>query len=176
MDIQRFLFQNNPTKFRVDPAAVVVNPISFGDCVVWSPAADRFIKRHVAGSALFFLGVAMGRFPVSSNLDHTTTPNPADANVTVFDRGTFFFNTTAAESYENGDPVKLGADAQTIALATQITDQAAIIGSIVKPEDSAATVGAAGVSVRVNIMRRFPNFVVSVLDAAVSANLPMPIN
>jgi len=176
MDIQRFLFQNNPTKFRVDPAFPIVNPISFGDNVVWSPAADRFIKRHVAGSALFYLGVAMGRFPVNSNIDHSTTPQPADANVTVFDRGTFFFNTTAAETYENGDPLKLGADAQTMALATQITDQAQIIAFVVKPEDSAATTGAAGVSIRANIMRRFPNFVVSVLDAAVSANLPAQIN
>src|SRR5690348_16365613 len=139
-DVQRFLRANTPERYRLDPANPIVNPISFGDLLVWDKV-NRFVKRHVAGSALKFVGAAMGRFPISSNVDHNTGPSSIDTQdgMNVFDRGLFFYNTTAAETYEHGDPVKLGADAQTISKATQITDQDLIIGSIWKPLDSAAT-------------------------------------
>lgn len=172
-DVQRFLRPNTPERYRIDPASPVTNPISFGDLTGWD-STNLWAIRHTAGQGLKFLGVAMGRHPVSSNIDHTTVPMETD--IVVQDRGIFFFNTTAAETYAHGDPVKIGADAQTIAKATQPTDQDEVIGFIWKPQDSAATTGAAGVSVQVAIMRRFPFFTIDVTAAGGDASLPAMLN
>lgn len=160
-DVQRFLRPVSPERYRIDQTGT--NPISFGDLLSWD-TVNRFLIRLAGGAGLKFVGVAMGRIPIASNIDNVTTILETDVN--VFDRGIFFFKTTAAQSYEHGDPVKIGADAQTILLATPVTDADEIIGFIWKPTDSAATTGAAGVSVQVAVMRRFPNFGIGTAGAS----------
>jgi len=146
----RYEAQTEPWNHRLDPTGA--HPIEMGDLVIWSGA---YIERLVSGQAdgPLFVGVAEGVGPTpTSNIDNATNLVPA---IRVREKGIFRFKTTAGDVLNHGDPLVVGADAQTVLLQT-IEADTEIIAYVHNPEPAAAVTGAVGVEVRVRIASNFP--------------------
>lgn len=148
----RYEAQTEPWNHRLDPTGA--HPIEMGDLVIWT-AAGPYIERLVTGTASgpLFVGVAEGVGPTpTSNIDNATNLVPA---IRVREKGIFRFKTTAGDVLAHGDPLVVGADAQTV-LRRTIEAATEIIGYVHNPESAAAVTGAGGVEVRVRIASNFP--------------------
>ena len=140
----RYLRQGNPEAYRLDPTGT--NPVNLGDLVVWD-AAGPFARKIVALDASIFLGVAEGVGPTPvSQIDNK--PNLVDS-VKVRRHGIFTFTKTTGDSLVHGDPLKMGADEQTVALATLPADAALLVGHVHAPLAAAAITGAGTVDVEI---------------------------
>jgi len=135
-DVHRFQAQANPTAYALDASGS--NPVSVGDLVRYD-ATNFYVKRHTAGNGPTFVGVAMGRGPTpSSSVDNAS--NLIDA-VKVQTNGIFTFVKTTGDSLVHGDPLVVGADAQTVLKQTS-EDDSEIIGYVWDPLGTAANTGA----------------------------------
>jgi predicted RecA/RadA family phage recombinase len=137
--------------YRLDPSGTY--PVELGDLVYWD-SANRWLRLMATGSnGPNFVGCAEGHGPTpASSIDNA--PNKIK-DIRVRHKGIFRFKTTAAESYDHGDALVIGADAQTILLqggaaATEV------IGYVWNPTASAAVTGAAGVEIDVLLKSNFP--------------------
>lgn len=146
-NIYRYLRKAYPESYRVDTSGS--NNVQLGDMLQWD-GAGPYAKAMVAGQEQYFIGVSDGVAPTpTSNIDNAS--GKIDS-VLVYSHGIFSFKTTVGESYNHGDPVKCGADAQTVSSAAVTTG----IGYVWRPLASAALTGASGVEVDVAIVSRFP--------------------
>jgi hypothetical protein len=140
----RYVKQGNPEAYRLDPTGA--NPVQEGDMVMYD-TLNLFVLPLTAGNATAFTGVAEGVGPTPvSNIDNK--PNLVDS-VKVRRHGIFTFNKTAGDSLKHEDPLKIGADAQTVALATLPGDLAEVIGFVHNPLGSAPITGAGTVDVEI---------------------------
>ncbi len=96
-------------------------------------------------NAATLMGVALQPSKVSSNLD--TTSAPAEKTVMVGWSLVAMMKTTAAEVYNYGEAVYLGADAQTVTVVVGTN----MIGKVILPAGVTSVTGAAGVLVPVYI-------------------------
>lgn len=120
-------------------------PINQGDLVYLDTSAH--IGKVVASdaNAATLIGVALTPYKVSSNLDNPSAP--AEKAVMVGWGVVANLKTTAAETYNYGTAVYVGADAQTITTVAGSNK----IGNVVLPVTQTAVTGAAGVTVPVLI-------------------------
>lgn len=141
----RYQKPGNPEAYRLDPSGA--NPVNEGDLVVWS-VGNRWVRKMANDTeAAYFIGVAesVGPTPVSF-IDNK--PNLVDS-AKVRRHGIFTFTKTAGDSLSHMDPVKMGADEQTVALATLPADAAKVIGYVHAPLASAAITGAGTVDIEI---------------------------
>jgi len=147
---------NYDYKLQADPAAYAVdtsgsNNIIMGDMVYWYQAGP-YVKSLANGQEALFVGVAEGVAPTpAGNIDNTTG---LISKVLVRQKGIFALKTTVGETYTHGNALKCGADAQTVTNSTVAL--ADTIGYVWRPDGTAALTGAAGVTVDVAIVQRYP--------------------
>lgn len=155
-NVYRFERQASPDRYRIDPA----DTIDRGDLLKWDAGNFKVIPM-TAGAEADFVGVAMGQIPPASNIDNVAG-STYETDIQVFHHGVFRFKATATESYEHGDAVHMGADAQTVSLATLPADKELVIGYVWRPKASAALVAVAGDEVDVYISANIPAHVAKI--------------
>ncbi len=103
------------------------------------------------GNAATLVGVASD---TSWRTIYGTKQYPDSGQVEVFTAGIFTFNTTTSDTYNDGDAVYIGADAQTVtSTAGMLTNKVGYVK--LRPGQSAVT-GAAGVTIDILIVPKFP--------------------
>lgn len=122
-------------------------PIAEGDLVYWDSSAHLVKKLDTDAHAATLLGVALKPSAVSSTIDSSSEP---DVSVGYGCIASFF--TTAGETYNHGDLVYIGADAQTILNTTGPNVNP--VGCIQLKSGQAAVTGAAGVKIQVRVYSR----------------------
>jgi predicted RecA/RadA family phage recombinase len=149
-NVYRYARPVYPEAYRVDTD--VRHPwhyIEMGMMLQWD-APRRYAKPLNSGCEDWFIGVAEGVTPTpAGNIDNA--PGLEDT-VRVRQQGIFHFKTTAGQIYNHGDPVKMGADEQTV----DNTGVTSPIGWVWRPRDATSLTGAAGTDVDVAIVARFP--------------------
>lgn len=123
------------------------NDINAGDMVYFDTSAHQAKSAATDANCQYFAGVA----------EDTSYKNPFgtkkyDPMISVFKEGIFWFKTTTSESYFDGTPVSIGADAQTVTTVGGTYP----VGTVHNPGSTAAITGASGTSVMVIINPRFP--------------------
>ncbi len=123
------------------------NDINQGDLVYFDTSAHVIKSVASDANAQYLAGVAMDQS--YSNLYGTKKYQP---QLEVATSGRFIFGTTSGDTYNHGDSLYIGADAQTI------TNQSAshIVGYAWMRPGQAAVAGGAGVSIDVLIAPAFP--------------------
>jgi hypothetical protein len=132
-----------------------VNP---GDMLFWDAATKTHRPLVAAANGDLFSGVAMGQWPISSNIDNgQVTPDPS---VSAALGGLHQFFGTAGETLTMGDPLYLGADSQTVVKAAPGgTTVADIVGFFWPDDGNDVTVAAAQkVPVRIRVNWPSPDF------------------
>lgn len=115
-------------------------PISQGDLVYWDSAAKLAKRIASDANAATILGVALKASKVNSSIDASTEPNIAVGFGVKAE-----FKTTAAQTYNHGDLVYIGADEQTVT-TTAGTNPVGVVQLVSK---GSAITGATGVLVQV---------------------------
>ncbi len=123
------------------------NDINGGDMVYFDTSA-HYVKAIASdANAQYFAGVA--KDTSYKNVYGTKKYDPA---ITVFKEGIFWFKTTNSESYYDGTPVSIGADAQTVTTVGGTYP----VGTVHNPGSTAAISGTGTNLVMVIINPRFP--------------------
>jgi hypothetical protein len=135
--------------------------INQGDLVFWDGTNFTVVPLTLAtqvasggaSSSLGFCGVAGESAPAQ-----IYGGDPAEPSIGVYARGTHYFNTTAAETYNHFDDVTVGADSQTITksgatsgnrIGFVIIDPPAVARAHQATPTPETVLGAAGVRIRV---------------------------
>lgn len=118
-------------------------PIHQGDILWWDSGALLCKPVTSDGDAATLLGVALEPSAVTSNLDSPSAP--AVANITVGYGAIAGLKSTAAETYNNGTLVYVGADAQTVTTVAGTNP----VGVVRLASHQSAITGASGVLVPV---------------------------
>ena len=135
-NVYRYSKPGNPASYRYDPAGA--NQIEMGDLVFFDVSAFM-LKQMTAGNGPEFVGVASDTGPTpASQIDNA--PNLIQ-NGPVESAGVFRVKTTVADSLNHGDPMVIGADAQTLLKQTGEANTE-IIAYFWNPTGSAAVVAA----------------------------------
>lgn len=95
--------------YAVDPTLV----INHGDFVYWDAAVKYAKAMTVATQGRLCLGVAEGQIPIASNVDNVTG---LENRIRVRTGKLHRHKATNGETYNHGDALVLGADAQTLRL------------------------------------------------------------
>lgn len=126
---------------------LVAGPIDAGDVVKWD-TSSLYALRQATGNAEKCVGVSMDTIPLPSRIDASDVVDM----IRVKQSGIFSFKTTAAETYEHGLWVEVGADSQTIKLTSTGANK---VGKVHLPDGTSVT-GAAGTEVEVEL---FPQYI-----------------
>jgi hypothetical protein len=146
-----YLSQVGPWPLKITTTDTV-NP---GDMLYWDAATKTFRPLTAAANGDLFAGVALGEWPISSNIDNgVVTPDPS---VTASLSGAHMFFGTAGETLTMGDALYLGADSQTVVKAAPGGTTVADVIGFFWPDDSNDQVVAAGDKVQVRIRVNFPS-------------------
>lgn len=149
-----YLSPVGPWPFKITTTDTV-NP---GDLLKWDSGTKTIRPLTVASEGDLMVGVAMGQYPPSSNIDNGTVSPPPFVSTAI--DGLFSFYGTASETLTMFDALYLGADSQTLVKAAPGgTDTADILGYF-WPDDGADKVVAAGdrIQVRLRVNTPTPNF------------------
>lgn len=122
--------------------------INSGDMMYWVPGSGYYDVCDTDGKAAAFAGVSNDTDPVTSLNERT----PETRGIRINRHGIFEFFTTSGETYVEGTPVHVGADAQTVSTAG-----ANIVGYAIMPDMITSIAGASGVKVPVAIQPIFPS-------------------
>lgn len=125
-------------------------PVNQGDMVYFDNAANIVKALDTDANAANLAGVALDPSAVSSNIDNGLAP--AVKAIAVGCGGVFFMKTTAAETYTDGDPMYVGADAGTVTSVAATNS----VGKVLLPSNVSSITGATGVTVPVLIYGRNP--------------------
>lgn len=151
-DVLRYQMPGNPADYRLDPTVPGGHPIELGDLVYWD-STNRYLEEMAAGNGPSFVGISEGHGPTpTSQVDNA--PGLVKA-IRVQSKGIVNMKTTAADSLDHGDPLVIGADAQTVLKQTGEADTE-IIGYVWNPEASAAVTGAVGVNIDMLLKANYP--------------------
>lgn len=127
------------------PAASAINS---GDMVYWNATAKAAHPYTLDANGAYFMGVSLDTTP----MDVIATDYLPTVNVRT--RGQFAMKSTAGDTYNPGDPVYVGADAQTVTnTAGGMTTK---VGTIAMDPSMVALAGGAGVTVLVDIQPKYP--------------------
>ncbi len=142
------------------PLRVTTTDVVFpGDLLFWDSATKTHRPLTDPTKGELFSGVALGQFPVSSNIDLASVAND-EPFVPGALSGLHNWFGTAGETLTMGDPLYLGATSQTVVKAAPgSTDAADVIGYF-WPDDGLDLTVVAGqkVQVRARINWPSPNF------------------
>ena len=123
--------------------------INQGD-LVWFDSSSHKVKSADTDAHCQYLAGVAGE---TSYLNLTGTKIYTDSGcIPVFTKGIFTFNTTSGDTYNDGDTLYIGADAQTI------TNQAAshAVGYAKMRPGQSAVAGGAGITIDMVLVAQFP--------------------
>ena len=148
-NVYRYLKSGNPEAYRLDPTGT--HQVSMGDLVIYDGSA--FYARTMAADSEgpYVIGIAEGVGPTPASVVDNA-PNLVDS-VKVRSHGIFTMKKTTGDSLVHSDPLKMGADAQTVALATLPGDAALVIGYVWNPMATGALTGAGTVDMVLKVNR-----------------------
>jgi predicted RecA/RadA family phage recombinase len=127
------------------------NDFNQGDLLYLDTSSHTVKAVGSDGNAATLVGVASD---TSWLTVYGTKTYPTSGAVEVFTAGIFTFNTTAADTYNDGDAVYIGADAQTVtSTAGGNTHKLGIVK--LRPGQGAVT-GAAGTTIDILIVPQYP--------------------
>lgn len=145
----------NATNFRKDefiqksrtPAAQEGN-INSGDMVYWNATAKAAYPLTLDANGAGFMGVSLDTTPMNVvSEDYLPTIN-------VRQRGQFEMNSTNGDTYNPGDKVYIGADAQTV--TNTAGGKTNVLGTVAMDPSMVALAGGTGVKVLVDVVAKYP--------------------
>lgn len=142
------LVGNNPLSYPVLTDGTY--DINQGDQVYWDSSGHVVKPVDTNGHAATFAGVAAQ----SSYMNPYGTKIYPQGSIEVWTKGKYTFKTTVGDTLNHGDPVYLGADAQTV--TNQDPGGGNVIGYVWLPLGGTAVTGATGTNIDVVIKALFP--------------------
>jgi hypothetical protein len=123
-------------------------PINSGDLVYWESTTKTAMPYVLDANGAGFMGVSLDTTPMSVvSTDYLPTIN-------VRQRGQFKFNSTAGDTYNPGDALYIGADAQTVTnTAGGMTTK---IATVAMDPSMVALAGGTGVKVLADVVAKYP--------------------
>lgn len=145
-----FLSENDPFPMPINTA----DTVNAGDIMKWDAASKTYRPLTVLTEGELSAAVALGNFPLSSNLDNNQATT--DPFVPGKKKGMFNFISTNAETYINGQRLYIGANSQTVTNVQGGGDNADTIGFF-RSIDGSDLVGDGVNKVQTEFRSNFPS-------------------